>query len=369
MTKRTLVKDELQKYIELLEPNSKVPSRTFICKKWNISRSTADAIILDLQRAGLVYCVKGSGTFTTPRQSKEDALVGNTKKQLWAILVPDLSFSLYPKAFYGIMKFARANNIDFMVRCTDDSSDTEYALIQHAVMTGVDGMIIVPALTTTENIRNYQYLIKSGVPFVFWQRSVDYMHDIPQVLLNGYYGGYIATKHLLDQGYQRISYIAQKKFRSSMDRYMGYCAALSEAGFEIDPSLVKIGFEDGTQIDCIQAMLHGLNPADGFVCFKDDLAADVVHTARAYGLRISEDVGVIGFEGIISRLDDTLDIRLTYVDISYEESGEAAAKILWNLIHRKNIYTDFPQVIPPKLIVRDSCKGKQKNTHGTGGVL
>lgn len=360
MAKRKLVKDELRQYIELLEPNEKIPSRNFMCKKWNISRSTADAIILELQREGLVYCVKGSGTFTTPRKSKEDELVGDAKKQLWAILVPDMSFSLYPKAFLGIMKFARANNIDFMVRCTDDSSDTEYALIQHAVTTGVDGMIIIPALTTTENIRNYQFLIKAGIPFVFWQRSVDYMREIPQILLNGYYGGYIAAKHLLDKGYKRIAYLAMKKFRSSMDRYMGYCAAISEAGLEVDHALVKIGIEEGEQINCIKSMLHSLNPADGFICFKDDLAADVVYTAREFGLRISDDVGVIGFEGIISWLDDTLDIRLTYVDISYEESGEAAAQTLWNMAHGKAVHPEFPKVIPPKLIVRDSCKGKQK---------
>jgi len=369
MAKRKLVKEELQRYIELLEPKTKIPSRNFICKKWNISRSTADAVIMELQKDGLVYCVKGSGTFTSPRQSREDELVGDARNQLWAILVPDLSFSLYPKAFYGIMKFARANNIDFMVRCTDDSADTEYALMQHAVTSGVDGMIIVPALTTTENIRNYQYLIKAGIPFVFWQRSVDYMREIPQILLNGYYGGYIAARHLLDRGYKRIAYIARKKFRSSMDRYMGYCAAISEAGLKVDPSLVKIGIEEGEQSDCIKAMLQGPNPADGFVCFKEDLAADVVHTAREYGLRISDDVGVIGFEGIISWLDDTLDIRLTYVDISYEESGEAAAQTLWSLNHGKNVHPDFTKVIPPKLIVRESCKGKQKPARETGGVI
>lgn len=362
MAKRKAIKDELSRYIELLEPNTRIPSRNFICKKWHISRSTADAIILELKREGLVYCVKGSGTFTTPRQSREDERVGNARKQLWAILVPDLSLSLYPKAFQGIIAFAHAHSIDFMVRCTDDDSDTEYALIQHAVTAGVDGMIIIPALTTTENLRNYQYLIKSDVPFVFWQRSVDYMRNIPQVLLNGYYGGYIAAKHLLDNGYRRIAYVAQKKFRSSMDRYMGYCAALSEAGLEVDPSLVRIGMEKDTQIDCIRSMLQGEDAPDGFICFREDLAADVVHAVCECGLRISDDVGVIGFEGVITWLDDTLDVLLTYVDISYETSGEAAAQILWDQIHSKKDSMNCPRVIPPKLVIRDSCKGKANYT-------
>lgn len=360
MTIRKKVKEELLRYIETRKPNERILSRNAICSRWHIARSTADAIISELQREGIVYCVKGSGTFVSPKQEPETS-ANNSKNYRWAILAPDLTFSLYPKAFHGVANFAWTHNIDFIVCCTDDKADTEYALMQRTVLSGIDGLIIIPAMTTTENERNYRYLIKSGVPFVFWQRSVDYMSDIPQFLLNGYYGGYIATKHLISKGYRRVSYMAQKRFRSSMDRYMGYCAAISEAGLEVDPVLVKIGINPGEERACIKDMLTQSTPADGFICFVDSLAVDVVHVAHECDLRISDDVGVIGFEGIISWLDAELDIRLTYVDISYEESGKMAAQILWKMMHNTKIQMNYSQVFPPKLVVRDSCKGKREN--------
>ena len=369
MRKRKTVKQELLQYISTLKPNERIPSRSFICSKWDISRATADLIIAELQQEGVVYCVKGSGTFLSATQSVEEPL-GKPEQYHWAILVPDISFSLYPKAFSGIVEFSRTHNVDFLVCCSDDSAETEYALLQRAVSTGINGMIVIPAMTTTENERNYQYLVRSGVPFVFWQRSVDYMRDIPQFLLNGYYGGYLATRHLLSMGYRRVAYVAPTRFRSSMDRYMGYCAAISDAGLAVDPDLVRLDIPQGKERECARDMLSLADPADGFVCFVDSLAVDVVRVIREeFGLRISDDVGVIGFEGVISWLDATLDIRLTYVDIQYQTSGAEAAALLWRMMRGEAAGTNVPRVFPPKLVVRDSCKGKRSSglLSGTDG--
>ena len=122
MKKRKGVKEELLQYISVYKPNERIPSRSFICTKWNISRSTADLIIAELQQEGVVYCVKGSGTFVSAKQSVEEP-IGTPEKYHWAILVPDITFSLYPKAFDSIVDFSRTHNIDFTVCCTDDTAD------------------------------------------------------------------------------------------------------------------------------------------------------------------------------------------------------------------------------------------------------
>ena len=365
MRKSQKIKEELLRYIDTLIPNDKILSRAVICKKWNISRATADKVIAELQQEGIVYCVKGSGTYVAPREGSMEEISNASPKYRWAILVPDMSFDLYPKAFSGIFAFAESHNIDFLVCCTGDAVSTEYAFMQHITTSEVDGMIIIPAIRKEDDRLNDQFLSKLDIPYVFWQRSVDSATNVPQVLLNGYYGGYIATKHLIEQGYRRIAYLAYKKFRSSMDRYMGYCAALSEAGLELDQSLVKIGIDLHNSHCSIRRMLTQPEPADGFVCFVDSLAVDVVQTVRECGLRISEDVGVIGFEGVISRLDAMLDIQLTYVDISFRESGQAASEILWEMMHDKSMNTQILKIISPKLVIRDSCKGKSTRENTT----
>lgn len=357
MKKKEFVKEELIRYIERLEPNEKAPSRAFICKKWNISRSTADAVISDLQRDGYVYCIKGSGTFVSPQQGNVEQMSDAMKKYQWAVLMPDIS--LNPKAFDGISNFAKGHNVDIVVYSTGDSASTEFALIQQIVASGIDGMIIIPAVDAGSSIRNYQYLTKCNIPYVIWQRAADYLPGAPQVLMNGYYGGYIATKHLIDCGYRRIAYMAHKRFRSSMDRFMGYCAALSEAGIRMDNRLVRFGISAEETDECVINMMKEPDHPDGFVCFVDKLAGEVVNAVRECGLRIPEDVGVIGFEGMISWLDSYLDIKLSYVDISYTESGPVVAKTLWSMMHDREAQGGFIQVVSPKLVVRDSCKGKE----------
>ena len=359
MKKKDYVKEELIRYIERLEPNAKAPSRAFICKKWDISRSTADAVIADLQRDGYVYCIKGRGTFVSPQQGNVERMNDATKKYQWAVLMPDISMNSYPKAFDGISNFAKDHNVDFVVYSTGDSTSTEFALIQQIVSSGIDGMIIIPAVDAGNSIRNYQYLNKCNIPYVIWQRAADYLPGAPQVLMNGYYGGYIATKHLIDCGYRRIVYMAQRRFRSSMDRFMGYCAALSEAGIRMNSELVRFGISAEETKECVIDMMKEDEHPDGFVCFVDKLAGEVVHAVRECGLRIPEDVGVIGFEGMISWLDSYLDIKLSYVDINYTESGPVVAKTLWSMMHDHKVQGGIIQVVSPKLVVRDSSKGKE----------
>ena len=359
MKKKEYVKEELIRYIERLEPNEKAPSRAFICKKWSISRSTADAVIADLQRDGYVFCLKGRGTFVSPQQGNVEQMNDASKKYQWAVLTPDISLNSYPKAFDGISQFANSHNVDFIVYSTGDSASTEFALIQQIVSAGIDGMIIIPAMDAGPSIRNFQYLTKCNIPYVIWQRAADYLPGAPQVLMNGYYGGYIATKHLIDCGYRRIAYMAQRRFRSSMDRFMGYCAALSEAGIRMDYQLVRFGFSAEETRECVIEMMKEAEHPDGFVCFVDKLAAEVVHAVRECGLRIPEDVGVIGFEGMISWLDSYLDIKLSYVDISYAKSGPVVAETLWSMMHDKEVRGGIIQVVSPKLVVRDSCRGEE----------
>lgn len=363
MYKYEKIINELLEYINMLPPNSKIPSRRFIGSKWHISRATTDKVINELKRSGVLYGVKGSGTFISPKQEDNNVNLCKNGTINWAVLIPDILYDINPAAFRGIENFTKANNINLSIHITNDDPDTEYAVIQHLAASDIDGFIIVAALTNTGNIKNYRYLERMNIPFVFWMRSVDYMDNIPQLLFNGYYGGYIATKHLISMGYKRIAYIANKRFRSSMDRYMGYETALSEAGIQHDKSLVCIGINSPNGRDEIENMVYSENPPDAFVCYVDSLAIEVVLIIESAGLRVSDDVGIIGFEGSISWLDSKLPLKLTYVDINRIESGIAAARSLWHLMKHETP-GELIQVFSPCLCIRESCLGK-KSPHNT----
>lgn len=354
------IKNELIKMLNSMPANSRVPSRSQICMKWKISRRTADKIIAELQKEGIVYSVKGSGTFTIlPDNPEVVSPKVITRRRHWAIVIPDVRYSEQPEAFDGIMSFTNAHSIDLTICNTDENPDIEYAVIQRQIALGVDGIILIPAITTTENIRNYKYVIKTGTPFVFWQRSVDYMTNVPQILLNGYYGGYIATKHLLDMGYNNIMFIGTKRFRSSMDRYMGCCAAISETGQRIKPKMTKIGIEFDLIRSFVFEKLKSDDPPDGFVCYVDNVAYEVIKGIKDAGAVISDDVGVICFEGSKRMAECESNIELTYVDINRFESGKKAAETLWEMMMDRD-HEVLTYVISPTLQIRYSCLGKKK---------
>ena len=140
---------------------------------------------------------------------------------------------------------------------------------------------------------------------------------------------------------------------------MGYCAALQEAGILEELAWVSIGIPENAGRECAKDMLMLPNAPDAFVCYVDSLAAEVVRAAQELGLRISDDVGIIGFEGVTSWLDEAFSFGLTYVDINRFASGLAAAQTLWELMTQDHpeIHT---RIFAPKLCVHNTCCGKKE---------
>lgn len=222
------IKKELLRVIEGMKPNERLWSREAMCRKYSASRSTIDKVVQDLQRGGFIYTVKGSGSYVAPMEGTAKLHESFTTRT-WGIIMPDVDFQLAPELFLGINEYTRKHGIELLLLRSFDDQDTELRYIRMFIQYGVQGVIIVPCRAPLVNVRSYNLLRERDIPFVFWQRSMDAYPDAPQISLNGYYGGLIATTHLLDRGYERIAYIAPARFRSSMDRFYGYCSACPES--------------------------------------------------------------------------------------------------------------------------------------------
>lgn len=360
MLKYKKVKQNAINYICELKPNQRFLSRQAMCMKWNISRSTADKIVEELINEGWVYSIKGSGTFVSPQRPVKSNRLSDQEALSWAVLMPDVRYSIYPEMFKGIEDFAKEHNIDIIICNTDDDSQREFAYIKRMVNAKVDGLIIVPARSSFLNIKNYQYLKERNIPFVFWNRTFDYMPEIPQICLNGYHGGFIATRYLLEMGYDRIAYISNTRFRSSMDRFFGYCSALNDAGlpYELELTCIELPDENPEHVkEITKKMLKLPNPPNAFLCFIDILAIPVSQVINEFGLSISDDIGIIGFESSIKWTDKNMDKKLTCVVINSYESGYCAGQVLYKLITNGNIAANTLWVHHPQILVRETCKG------------
>lgn len=167
-----------------------------------------------------------------------------------------------------------------------------------------------------------------------------------------YDGGYMATKVLIDAGHERIGLISgPSEFPASHLRREGYLAALEDAGIHPDPALQLTGdwWQEGGAA-AAREMMSLAQPPTGIFATNDWMAMGVYDELRSLGLRIPEDVSVVGFDNrevIAAHMRP----RLTTVALPYYEMGRWAIEALH---HRNTVGGQFAC----NLIVRDSVAGK-----------
>ena len=348
------IKDMLRTMIESMQPGEKLPSRTSLINKLETTRTTLDKALLELQREGLVVAKKGIGTFVT------NTLTGSSPEmENWGVIVPSLGESIYTGLIQGIESFAHNRGINLVMCVSYNNKGVQEYNISRLMNSIVRGFIIVPIVSNSieDNYHTYQKLIDGKIPFVFCNRPVEGV-NAPAVVSNDFYGGYIATRHLIERGYRNIAYIARRRYSTSINRFQGYASALQECGLPLIPAYVNM--DNGECIDDIYTLCRQMltrNPEiDAIFCYNDYIALQVYRCLADMGLRVSEDVGVIGYDN--TEDGHTLVPRLTTVSYRNHEIGQKAAEILWNTIHQSDWSNDFPYYLfQPRIITNGSCLG------------
>ncbi|WP_113704247.1 LacI family DNA-binding transcriptional regulator [Nonomuraea lactucae] len=139
-----------------------------------------------------------------------------------------------------------------------------------------------------------------GIPFVEVQPSADQGPDVPSVGSTSWNGGFTATRHLIELGHRRIAMITGPAHRlTSRARLDGYRAALDQAGLEVDPTLIRHG--DYSHEPSYQHALELLDRPDrptAVFAGNDLQALGTYRAARRLGLRVPEDLSVVGFDDL-----------------------------------------------------------------------
>jgi DNA-binding LacI/PurR family transcriptional regulator len=350
--KQALISELLQ-----MKADEKLPSRIELCKKLNTNRTTLDKAVKELVSEGILYSQKGSGTYIVnliPSIS--------SPSNSWGVIVPNVMNSIFTGLVRGVENIAHKYNINAILCNSDNETEKQKQYIGRLIASGVSGFIIVPVVSNDilENTRLYNQLISSKVPFVFCNRSVEGV-TAPIVTSNDFYGGYIATKHLLAMGYQRIAYISKTRYKTSIDRCQGYLSALLENGIQINRELISIEEHSKANFYGYSSMTNMLQleqKPDAVLCFNDSIAEGAFHAVKDAGYAISDDIGIIGYDN--SDICERFEPEITSVAYKNVEIGEMAAQVLWKMTNHELI-SDFEYYFfQPEIIIRESCLGPKK---------
>ncbi len=213
----------------------------------------------------------------------------------------------------------------------------------------VDGLILVEPRTEDECITR---LSEAGFPFVLIGRC-ESDKDLCSVDNDNRHAGYLATRHLLDRGYRHIAYVGGPKgVVVSEDRRIGYLRALAEEGLAPEPTFCLAGdFTEAGGRRAIGRLLQIAGQPTAVVAVDDVTAVGIARGAREAGLRIPEQLGVVGFND--SWFCPFVEPPITSVSVNIRKLGQAATGMLVGLLQ------DQPppsrrQIVPCTLVVRDS---------------
>jgi LacI family transcriptional regulator len=197
-----------------------------------------------------------------------------------------------------------------------------------------DGVILVTSEVTEQQRAQVE---RNGVALVVIDPIDMPGNGVPSIGATNWAGGLSATEHLLGLGHRRIATIGgRKEMLCSQARIDGYRAALERAGIEVDRELIRFGdFQHEGGFRCAEELLALPEPPTAIFAGSDQQAMGVYEAARQAGLRIPQDLSVVGFDDL--PMCEWLSPPLTTVRQPLEEMGRVAARTLFLLLEEQNL--------------------------------
>ncbi len=274
------------------------------------------------------------------------------------VVVPNLDY-FFATAIGGIDEAALEAGYTVMVCQSNESYGREMINIKRLLESRVDGFIISVSSETivTDHFKKIQ---DKGMPLVFFDRDAPDL-KAPKILLNNFEGGYKATRHLIEKGYSKIAFLGgPEKMSISRQRYEGYKAALQEAGIKLNPKWVEHGdFNQDFAYVNTEELLKAKHKPDAIFAMSDRLAIGAMECIKKFGLKMPDDIGLIGFNNEpISKL---LSPTISTIDQPAFEMGKKAARMFIQLINNRDMQPE-DITLTPRLIARQSSnRGANKN--------
>ncbi len=283
------------------------------------------------------------------------------KSHLIGVIIPSAEINFFGSVVHGIESVANTQGYNVLLYQSNESREYEEKGLESFLSARVDGILISIAKDTID----YSHLkdIKArGIPIVFFDRANDDL-GIDSVVIDDYKGAFMATQHLLSQGYKRIAHISgPQHLKNFYDRLKGYMGALQANKIKVEPSLIyagNISIESGRE--GVRHFWDRQNePPDAIFATEDFTALGVIGELKERKINIPNEVGVIGFANEL--FGEHITPRLSTVDQQTIQMGKSALNLLVDLVEKKEIASHRQQkvVLEPLLICRDSSKKNSK---------
>jgi len=266
-------------------------------------------------------------------------------------VVPGLLHSFFAEVAKGLTNVFRKNGYGLVIATSEEDPALERQEVEQLLARRVDALIVASTQTDSDI---FKIIEEQGIPYVLIDRRIDNLNS-NFVGVDDQSVGLMATEHLIQCGCRRVAFLYASGLSPALGRLEGYRRALEKHKLPVRAEYIRMLDETGDASDdaaygTMKELLALAEPPDGVFCFNDPSALNAMKAVLDAGLRIPEDVAVVGSGNI--RHADFLRVPLTSIDQNSIAIGERAGKLALGLIEAKTPQAVKTILLEPKLVVR-----------------
>lgn len=272
-----------------------------------------------------------------------------------AVIINDITNPYYSNMLSQIDHLLKGKNYHPMILCTQLDENLASTMIRLAISQTVDGILFFPF----NNAQHIRELHASGIPFVMIDRWIPHVQaDIARI--DDYSAGYTMVRHLLELGHRKFLYMAGPFVNSSqVGRQNGIEEALQSAGLDLQTHLRVLPWDSMPDDPSPAEVIELLKPFDytAIVSFNDVRAYHAMNALHTAGLRVPEDISIVGIDHI--RWRNTYLPPLSSITVDGQNVASAAINLLFDRIDQP----DLPfrhQVLPVRLHLDGTTQAVQE---------
>ncbi len=293
----------------------------------------------------------------TPNIAARGLVTGKT--YLVGLVVPYLLHPFFAEVAKALSRSLLKKGYCLTISTSEEDPELEEQEINRLLGRRIDALVVA---SSRPNSTLFQRIQQQGPPLVLIDRNFPDL-DADFIGVDDVEVGRLATEHLIEIGCKRIAHVGGRTISPGVGRLKGYTNALAAHNMECLPGYVTTtpmadvqGRESGAYL---MMQLLALKPRpDGVFCFNDPMAIGAMHSIHEAGLRIPDDIAVIGSGNL--HYDSELRVPLSSIDQQTDLIGERAARLTLSLLESEKPQRKKSFIIQPKLVVRASTQRKSR---------
>lgn len=341
-----------------LKPQDRLDSHKILAKKYGVSLITIKRALSDLATEGVVYSRGRVGTYVEENGSRKSSI----RSSFIGLVLEDLKSPFFSLIVQNVEAYASRKGYHLLLSNSSSQPDKEETLIRRYFELGVSGLIVASMSHEYTASHFLQKINEEQYPLIM----VSYIKDPDMYYVGTDHeeGGYIATRHLIQMGYQKLGFVNGEPDNAVGElRKNGFMRALKEHDLPVrEEFMYRLSqrgewhdFSSGYEIG--EKFVNLARKPEAMFIYNDLSALGFEQAVLDHGLSIPDDVAIVGFDGI--ERGQYAPVPLTTIQQPFTTIGSVAVENLIKRIEGQPVNTKT--VLEPKIVIRESCGARNKN--------